>query len=73
MRQTGISLYQVPNAANRAEGDIHIYGNPHYWLDPVNGNRLQEILRMDWKELTRQIKILMKKILQDLIRPLMQN
>ncbi len=33
----GISLYQVPTSANRAEGDIHIYGNPHYWLDPLNG------------------------------------
>jgi zinc/manganese transport system substrate-binding protein len=34
---TGIGLLQVPSAANRAEGDIHIYGNPHYWLDPLNG------------------------------------
>jgi ABC-type Zn uptake system ZnuABC Zn-binding protein ZnuA len=34
---TGIGLYQVPSAANRGEGDIHIYGNPHYWLDPLNG------------------------------------
>ncbi len=34
---SGVSLYQVPTAANRAEGDIHIYGNPHYWLDPLNG------------------------------------
>jgi len=33
----GIGLLQVPVAANRAEGDIHIYGNPHYWLDPLNG------------------------------------
>ena len=33
----GISLMQVPISANRAEGDIHIYGNPHYWLDPMNG------------------------------------
>ena len=33
----GVGLLQVPNAANRAEGDIHIYGNPHYWLDPLNG------------------------------------
>jgi ABC-type Zn uptake system ZnuABC Zn-binding protein ZnuA len=32
-----IPLMQVPNAANRSEGDIHIYGNPHYWLDPLNG------------------------------------
>jgi zinc/manganese transport system substrate-binding protein len=36
----GVSLYQVPNAANRAEGDIHIYGNPHYWLDPLNGKQI---------------------------------
>jgi len=34
---TGIGLLQVPSSANRAEGDIHIYGNPHYWLDPFNG------------------------------------
>jgi len=33
----GVNLLQVPTAANRAEGDIHIYGNPHYWLDPLNG------------------------------------
>jgi zinc/manganese transport system substrate-binding protein len=33
----GIGLFQVPTAANRAEGDIHIFGNPHYWLDPLNG------------------------------------
>src|SRR6478736_4522277 len=32
-----ISLLQVPISANRAEGDIHIFGNPHYWLDPLNG------------------------------------
>jgi ABC-type Zn uptake system ZnuABC Zn-binding protein ZnuA len=34
---TGVGLLQVPSSANRAEGDIHIYGNPHYWLDPLNG------------------------------------
>jgi zinc/manganese transport system substrate-binding protein len=33
----GIGLLQVPSSANRAEGDIHIFGNPHYWLDPLNG------------------------------------
>ncbi|MEO6330493.1 MAG: metal ABC transporter substrate-binding protein [Ginsengibacter sp.] len=33
----GVGLYQVPSVANRGEGDIHIYGNPHYWLDPLNG------------------------------------
>ena len=33
----GVALMQVPSSINRSEGDIHIYGNPHYWLDPLNG------------------------------------
>src|ERR1700712_3282279 len=33
----GVGLLQVPSSSNRGEGDIHIYGNPHYWLDPLNG------------------------------------
>jgi ABC-type Zn uptake system ZnuABC Zn-binding protein ZnuA len=36
----GVNLLQVPTVANRAEGDIHIYGNPHYWLDPLNGKTI---------------------------------
>ena len=32
-----VPLLQVPTSINRGEGDIHIYGNPHYWLDPANG------------------------------------
>jgi ABC-type Zn uptake system ZnuABC Zn-binding protein ZnuA len=36
----GVNLLQVPTTANRAEGDIHIYGNPHYWLDPINGKTI---------------------------------
>ncbi|MEO6133102.1 MAG: metal ABC transporter substrate-binding protein [Saprospiraceae bacterium] len=36
----GVSLLQVPSSINRAEGDIHIFGNPHYWLDPVNGKSI---------------------------------
>ncbi|MBI4598196.1 MAG: zinc ABC transporter substrate-binding protein [Candidatus Omnitrophica bacterium] len=34
----GIALLDVPAAgATRAQGDIHLYGNPHYWVDPQNG------------------------------------
>jgi zinc/manganese transport system substrate-binding protein len=36
----GVILLQVPSVINRGEGDIHIYGNPHYWLDPVNGKQI---------------------------------
>ena len=41
----GMTLLQVPAvdpAKLRAEGDIHIYGNPHYWLDPMNGKIIAE-------------------------------
>ncbi|HET7584905.1 MAG TPA: metal ABC transporter substrate-binding protein [Gemmatimonadaceae bacterium] len=33
---TGIHLLEVPTAADRAEGDVHIYGNPHLVTDPLN-------------------------------------
>lgn len=34
----GIALLEVPmKTPSRAEGDIHLYGNPHYWTDPRNG------------------------------------
>lgn len=34
---TGIHLLDVPTSASRAEGDIHAFGNPHIWADPING------------------------------------
>ncbi len=33
----GIRLLEVPVVAlTRAAGDIHLYGNPHYWVNPEN-------------------------------------
>ena len=34
----GIRLLQVPTGVvDRSRGDLHIFGNTHYWLDPRNG------------------------------------
>src|SRR3989338_6926999 len=33
----GVALLEIPVTLSRTEGDIHAYGNPHYWLDPDNG------------------------------------
>lgn len=35
----GIALKEVPDrgSLSRALGDIHVFGNPHYLLDPLNG------------------------------------
>ncbi|MCB0320512.1 MAG: zinc ABC transporter substrate-binding protein [Bdellovibrionales bacterium] len=35
---SAVQLLEVPTGVpSRAEGDIHLHGNPHYWLDPNNG------------------------------------
>lgn len=33
---TGIELLDVPASADRSQGDIHVYGNPHIYTDPLN-------------------------------------
>lgn len=34
----GVKILGEPTVmVDRSMGDMHIYGNPHYWLDPVNG------------------------------------
>jgi len=32
----GIDLLDVPTSYSRAQGDIHVYGNPHIWTSPLN-------------------------------------
>lgn len=32
----GIPLLDVPAVVSRSQGDIHVFGNPHVWTDPVN-------------------------------------
>ncbi len=40
---TVAQIKDVPTGrVTRAEGDIHPYGNPHYWLDPDNGKRIAQ-------------------------------
>ncbi len=32
----GIDLLDVPTSFSRTQGDIHVFGNPHIWTDPLN-------------------------------------
>ncbi len=38
----GVPLLQVPSSVSREQGDIHIFGNPHYWLDPDRGHSIAQ-------------------------------
>jgi zinc/manganese transport system substrate-binding protein len=40
-----VPLLQIPTSVSREQGDIHIYGNPHYWLDPANGKIIARNVR----------------------------
>jgi len=33
---TGIDLMEIPASTSRSEGDVHVYGNPHIHVDPLN-------------------------------------
>ncbi|MEW6027196.1 MAG: metal ABC transporter substrate-binding protein [Planctomycetota bacterium] len=67
----GVSLLEVPTAkVDRSMGDVHPFGNPHYWLDPYNARimarnisgRLQKIdpTHSTWYQANYQVFI--KKI-----------
>ncbi len=32
----GMDLLDVPTSFSRTQGDIHVFGNPHIWTDPIN-------------------------------------
>ncbi|NLI48332.1 MAG: zinc ABC transporter solute-binding protein [Acidobacteria bacterium] len=38
----GLRLLETPVTISRAEGDVHIYGNPHIHTSPLNGKTIAE-------------------------------
>jgi zinc/manganese transport system substrate-binding protein len=48
----GIPLLQVPTAdISRAQGDIHQFGNPHFWVGPQNGKSMVNLIAAKLSEL----------------------
>ena len=48
---TAITPLDVRANADRAQGDIHPQGNPHYWLDPENGRKMARAIAQRLTEL----------------------
>lgn len=38
----GIATQELPEQLSREWGDVHPYGNPHVWLDPINAKKIAE-------------------------------
>ena len=39
---SGIQVSEKPSSVSRAEGDVHVYGNPHIHTSPLNGKIIAE-------------------------------
>jgi ABC-type Zn uptake system ZnuABC Zn-binding protein ZnuA len=40
-----VQVIEVPTSVSRSQGDVHPFGNPHYWLDPANGVGIARAIR----------------------------
>jgi zinc/manganese transport system substrate-binding protein len=41
-----VRILEIPTGQiTRAMGDVHPFGNPHYWLEPGNGRRIAQAIR----------------------------
>lgn len=47
-----VKILDIPQGQiTRAMGDVHPFGNPHYWLDPGNGRRIAKAIQAKLSEL----------------------
>jgi zinc/manganese transport system substrate-binding protein len=48
-------ILEIPTTqVTRAMGDVHPFGNPHYWLDPENGRRIAQGILAKLKQVAPQ-------------------
>jgi ABC-type Zn uptake system ZnuABC Zn-binding protein ZnuA len=48
----GIERLEVIEVVDRSMGDVHPYGNPHYWLDPMNAKIIASNIKVRLAELS---------------------
>jgi ABC-type Zn uptake system ZnuABC Zn-binding protein ZnuA len=48
----GIKIIETPVTISRAEGDVHIYGNPHIHTSPLNGITIAENICVGLKKIS---------------------
>ena len=59
-------VLEIPTTAvTRAMGDVHPFGNPHYWLDPQNGRRIAQGIEKKLAEMQPQDTAYFEQRLQD--------
>lgn len=46
---TNVPTLELPQSLSREWGDVHPYGNPHIWLDPINVKQMAENIATGFK------------------------
>lgn len=71
----GVGLLGVTSSVSRSQGDIHAFGNPHIWADPINGivigrnilRGLQRASPTDAAQMERRYMAWRERVLQALV------
>jgi zinc/manganese transport system substrate-binding protein len=61
-------LEKPTGTVTRAMGDVHPYGNPHYWLDPENGRRIAQGIEQKLAEMRPEDATYFEQRFQDFDR-----
>jgi len=63
---SGINVLEKPTGkVDASKGDVHPFGNPHYWLDPSNGVVIAQNILEGLKRSTSQIAPYTRQILKN--------
>lgn len=69
-----INRLEIPTGeVNPSHGDIHLYGNPHYWLDPENGRFIARSVQKSLTQISPENETYFAKNLQEFERKLDQK
>lgn len=67
-------ILEIPTTqVTRAMGDVHPFGNPHYWLDPDNGQRIARGIATKLSQMRPEDAAYFEQRFQDFTRRLAQT
>jgi len=61
----GIHMLEIPAVADRSQGDVHIYGNPHIYTSPLNAKIIAENIAIGLSKVSPEHEDYFKERLKD--------
>jgi ABC-type Zn uptake system ZnuABC Zn-binding protein ZnuA len=61
----GVRMLEIPAMADRSQGDVHIYGNPHIYTGPLNAKIIAENITIGLSKVNPENENYFKRRLED--------